>query len=147
MKIKTLFLTLMICGACYCSAAETPAAAPNNAPATEAVAPAKKPQQQSSWKSMIVPIGIIVVMILLFSRANKKQQKQRQEMMNKIVKGTKVLLNSGVYGKVIEVKENIANLALNSFLPCVAVVIIIEAAFLFELFLQFFFSFLFVVGI
>ena len=61
---------------------------------------------QSSWKSMIVPIGIIVVMILLFSRANKKQQKQRQEMMNKIVKGTKVLLNSGVYGKVIEVKEN-----------------------------------------
>lgn len=106
MKIKTLFLTLMICGACYCSAAETPAAAPNNAPATEAVAPAKKPQQQSSWKSMIVPIGIIVVMILLFSRANKKQQKQRQEMMNKIVKGTKVLLNSGVYGKVIEVKEN-----------------------------------------
>ncbi|MBQ4329950.1 MAG: preprotein translocase subunit YajC [Lentisphaeria bacterium] len=106
MKIKTLFLTLMICGACYCSAAETPAAAPDNAPATEAVAPAKKPQQQSSWKSMIVPIGIIVVMILLFSRANKKQQKQRQEMMNKIVKGTKVLLNSGVYGKVIEVKEN-----------------------------------------
>ena len=106
MKIKTLFLTLMICGACYCSAAETPAAAPGNAPATEAVAPAKKPQQQSSWKSMIVPIGIIVVMILLFSRANKKQQKQRQEMMNKIVKGTKVLLNSGVYGKVIEVKEN-----------------------------------------
>ncbi|MBE6377634.1 MAG: preprotein translocase subunit YajC [Lentisphaerae bacterium] len=106
MKIKTLFLTLMICGACYCNAAETPAAAPDNAPATEAVAPAKKPQQQSSWKSMIVPIGIIVVMILLFSRANKKQQKQRQEMMNKIVKGTKVLLNSGVYGKVIEVKEN-----------------------------------------
>lgn len=106
MKIKTLFLTLMICGACYCSAAETPAAAPDNAPKTEAVAPAKKPQQQSSWKSMIVPIGIIVVMILLFSRANKKQQKQRQEMMNKIVKGTKVLLNSGVYGKVIEVKEN-----------------------------------------
>ena len=106
MKIKTLFLTLMICGACYCSAAETPAAAPDNAPATESVAPAKKPQQQSSWKSMIVPIGIIVVMILLFSRANKKQQKQRQEMMNKIVKGTKVLLNSGVYGKVIEVKEN-----------------------------------------
>ena len=96
----------MICGACYCSAAETPAAAPDNAPATEAVAPAKKPQQQSSWKSMIVPIAIIVVMILLFSRANKKQQKQRQEMMNKIVKGTKVLLNSGVYGKVIEVKEN-----------------------------------------
>ena len=107
MKLKTLFLTLMICGACYCSAAEAPAApAAANAAAAEAVVPAQKAPQQSSWKSMIVPIGIIVVMILLFSRANKKQQKQRQEMMNKIVKGTKVLLNSGVYGKVVEVKEN-----------------------------------------
>ena len=76
MKLKTLFLTLMICGACYCSAAEAPAApAAANAAAAEAVVPAQKAPQQSSWKSMIVPIGIIVVMILLFSRANKKQQK------------------------------------------------------------------------
>ena len=107
MKIKTLFLTLMICGACYCSAAETPAPAAQAAPASaETAAPANPKAQQSSWKSMIVPVGLIVVMILLFSRANKKQQKQRQEMMNKIVKGTKVLLNSGVYGKIVEVKEN-----------------------------------------
>lgn len=106
MKIKTLFLTLMICGACYCSAAEAPAAQTAPAATTEAAAPAAPKAQQSSWKSMIVPVGLIVVMILLFSRANKKQQKQRQEMMNKIVKGTKVLLNSGVYGKIVEVKEN-----------------------------------------
>ena len=55
---------------------------------------------------MIVPIALIVVMIFLFSRANKKQQRQRQEMMNKIVKGSKVLLNSGVFGKIVEVREN-----------------------------------------
>ena len=41
MKIKTLFLTLMICGACYCSAAETPAPAAQAAPAAaETAAPA-----------------------------------------------------------------------------------------------------------
>ena len=55
---------------------------------------------------MIVPVALIVVMIFLFSRANKKQQRQRQEMMNKIVKGSKVLLNSGVFGKIVEVREN-----------------------------------------
>ena len=55
---------------------------------------------------MIVPILLIVGMIFLFSRANKKQQRQRQEMLDKIVKGSKVLLQSGVYGKVVEDRGN-----------------------------------------
>ena len=38
-------------------------------------------------------------------RASKKQQKQHQEMLDKIVKGSKVVLNSGVLGKVAEVRE------------------------------------------
>ena len=65
-------------------------------------------QQQTGnpWITFLPFIIIIVAMFFMTARANKKQQKQRQEMMNKIVKGTKVLLNSGVYGKVIEVKEN-----------------------------------------
>ena len=117
MKIKNIFLTLVVCGACCCFAADAkveaapdaPAAAPA-APAASAAAPEKaeapKAAPQSSWKSMIVPLLLIVVMIFLFTRANKKQQRQRQEMMNKIVKGTQVLLNSGVYAKVVEVKEN-----------------------------------------
>ena len=118
MKIKNIFLTLVVCGACCCFAADAKveaapaapaAAAPAAAPAAPAAAPkaeAPKAAPQSSWKSMIVPLLLIVVMIFLFTRANKKQQRQRQEMMNKIVKGTQVLLNSGVYAKVVEVKEN-----------------------------------------
>ena len=51
------------------------------------------------------PLLIIVVMIFILFRANKKQQRQRQEMLNKIVKGSKVMLNSGVMGKVSEVRE------------------------------------------
>ena len=113
MKFKSIILGLVICGACYCSAADAqvsaaPAAAPAAAAEVQSAAPAAKKAapQQSSWKSMIVPVALIVVMIFLFSRANKKQQRQRQEMMNKIVKGSKVLLNSGVYGKIVEVREN-----------------------------------------
>ena len=52
-----------------------------------------------------VPFIIIAVMIFLMFRANKKQQKQHQEMLNKIVKGSKVVLASGVLGKVSEVRE------------------------------------------
>ena len=55
---------------------------------------------------MMMPVLLIVVMIFFFSRANKKQQQKRQEMLDRITKGTKVLLNSGVYGKIVEVREN-----------------------------------------
>lgn len=109
MKFKSIILGLVICGACYCSAADAQvSAAPAAAAEVQSAAPVAKKAapQQSSWKSMIVPVALIVVMIFLFSRANKKQQRQRQEMMNKIVKGSKVLLNSGVYGKIVEVREN-----------------------------------------
>jgi preprotein translocase subunit YajC len=44
-------------------------------------------------------------MIFLMFRASKKQQRQRMEMLDKIVKGSKVMLNSGVMGKVSEVRE------------------------------------------
>jgi len=108
---------LSVCGSLVCAAEATvenapaaapaPAAAQTAAPAAEN-APAAQPkaQQQGSWKGMIVPILLIVGMIFLFSRANKKQQRQRQEMLNKIVKGSKVLLQSGVYGKVVEDRGN-----------------------------------------
>ncbi len=52
-----------------------------------------------------LPLIIIAVMIFLMFRASKKQQKQHQEMLDRIVKGSKVVLNSGVLGKVSEVRE------------------------------------------
>ena len=58
-----------------------------------------------SWASMAMPIALIVIMFFLFNRSSKKQQRQRQEMLDKIVKGTRVLLNSGVIGKVMEVRN------------------------------------------
>ena len=109
MKIKTLFIALMIASSCWFGTVNAADAAPATAPAAAeqvAAAPAKKAQPQSNWKGMLVPILIVVVMIFLFSRANKKQQRQRQEMLDKIVKGSKVLLQSGVYGKVVEDRGN-----------------------------------------
>jgi len=64
------------------------------------------PKKSGGWASMAFPIALIVLMFFIFNRANKKQQRQRQEMLDKVVKGAKVLLNSGVIGKIMEVKAN-----------------------------------------
>lgn len=68
------------------------------------------PQEEREWFNMgnigsFFPLILIAFMIFLMFRANKKQQRQRMEMLNKIVKGSKVMLNSGVIGKVYEVRE------------------------------------------
>ena len=50
-------------------------------------------------------IIIFVVLIFFMNRSQKKQQEKRQEMLDRIAKGTPVLLNSGVYGTVVEVQK------------------------------------------
>lgn len=64
------------------------------------------PQQPNPLMSILPFILIFVVMIFFMNRSQKKQMAKRQEMMDKITKGTGVLLNSGIYGKVVEVKED-----------------------------------------
>lgn len=122
MKIRTVFFAVALGISGLVAAADS--AAPVKAPATPAVSaasgaagetisgannatPRKKSEArgESGWTGMLMPIAIIVIMIFLFSRSNKKQQQKRMEMLDRIVKGTKVLLNSGVYGKVAEVRE------------------------------------------
>ena len=63
-------------------------------------------QQPNPWMSILPFILIFAVMIFFMNRSQKKQMAKRQEMMDKITKGTAVVLTSGVYGKVAEVRED-----------------------------------------
>ena len=74
---------------------------------TEQPVPKKEtPAQPSMWLQMLPFILIFVVMIFFMNRSQKKQMQKRQEMMDKITKGTKVLLSSGIYGTVDAVQED-----------------------------------------
>lgn len=59
-------------------------------------------------------IIIIVVMFFMTARAQKKQKARQEEMMNKLVKGTKVILNSGIIGTIYEVQDKFIRIELNA---------------------------------
>ena len=129
MKIKffaaalALALGVSLYGASEVKAASPAAPAANtvkalpgaaDAKASQASAPAEagnKDTQKNNPRSNgfmdFLPIILIIVVFYFFIfRGNKKQQQKRQEALDRTVKGTRVMLNSGVYGKVVEVKEN-----------------------------------------
>ena len=82
-------------------------AAASAAPAVQQSAgDAAAAQQPNPWMSILPFILIFAVMIFFMNRSQKKQMAKRQEMMDKITKGTAVVLTSGVYGKVAEVRED-----------------------------------------
>ena len=82
-------------------------AAASAAPAAQQSAgDAAAAQQPNPWMSILPFILIFAVMIFFMNRSQKKQMAKRQEMMDKITKGTAVVLTSGVYGKVAEVRED-----------------------------------------
>ena len=84
-------------------------------PAVEAAKPeakdadkkAEAPKKKGGvpW-DIIIMVGVFGLMFFLMYRSNKKQQQKRQEMLDRVIKGAKVMLNSGVYGKIVEVRDD-----------------------------------------
>ena len=68
---------------------------------------AAAPQKRGGipW-DIIIMVGVFGLMFFLMYRSNKKQQQKRQEMLDRVIKGAKVMLNSGVYGKIVEVRDD-----------------------------------------
>lgn len=57
-----------------------------------------------------VLIGFVVVLLigypLLMSRKNKKENEKMQEQTNSLKRGDEILTTAGVYGKILEVKQD-----------------------------------------
>ena len=73
-------------------------------------AAAQEPAAVSPWaglKGMLPFIIVIAAMFFLMWRGQAKEKKRREEMMNSIVSGTKVMTLGGVYGIVDSVNGDI----------------------------------------
>lgn len=90
------------------------AAVSNAVKATETVAvdPAaaagqeQPPQQVPFFANPIILMLVVLGVMFFFTfRSQKKQQQKRQQMLDTIVKGTRVMLNNGIYCTVTEVKD------------------------------------------
>ena len=84
-------------------AAET-TTAQSGAPASDAGQQQAPPP--SSGMMMIPFIILIGVMIAISVRTNSKEKKKREEMMNSIRKGTKIMTSGGIIGEIAEVQKD-----------------------------------------
>lgn len=59
--------------------------------------------------AMLSTYGPLVVMVLIFYfllyRPHKKEQARRQDMLDSLKKGSKVMTIGGIYGDISEIKE------------------------------------------
>ena len=63
--------------------------------------PAAQGGEQPNPIMQFLPLVLIVAVFYLFIiRPQKKRQKERQELVNKMEKGDKVVTSSGIHGKV-----------------------------------------------
>ena len=73
---------------------------------TTAVAEAPAAAQGVGGLISFVPmILIFVVMFYFMFRSQKKQAQKRQQMIDKVVKGTDVIIAGGIHGTIVTVKD------------------------------------------
>ena len=70
------------------------------------LAQAAAPTAGSSWTMWIMLALIFVVMWFFMIRPQRKQQKELQKFRDALKKGDKVVTIGGIYGTIVEVKED-----------------------------------------
>lgn len=58
------------------------------------------------WQMFILPVFIILIFYFLLIRPSQKKEKDRKKMIEQLQKGDKVITTGGIYGVVVNVKEN-----------------------------------------
>ncbi len=64
------------------------------------------PQQPSMVSTLLPFVAIIVIFYFFMIRPQMKRQKELRKYRESLKKGDKVITTGGIYGKVVEVKDN-----------------------------------------
>ena len=73
----------------------------------EGAAPAA---QAPGLEGLIFPLAILAFFYLLFIRPQAKRGKEQKKMLAALAKGTEVVTNGGMLGKVVDLDENFVQL-------------------------------------
>ena len=64
------------------------------------------PQAPSPFASMLIPLIVIyAIFYFLFMRPQKKEQKDRQNMINDLKKNDEIVTTGGIHGTIVNIKE------------------------------------------
>ncbi len=56
--------------------------------------------------NLVMIVGFIAIFYFILLRPQSVQQKKRKELLESLKVGDKILLNSGIYGEITEVRKN-----------------------------------------
>lgn len=99
------FFSLMANAGSTAGTAATTATGTATAAKVAAAPAAAQPGAMGGLAGMVPFFLIIGAFIFLMYRSQKKQQQQRQAMIDKLVKGAQVVLAGGIHGSIVEVKD------------------------------------------
>ncbi len=60
---------------------------------------------QQSMSSLVMIVVLFAVMYFFMIRPQRKQQKERQTLLDSLAPGDKVITTGGIYGEIIEVRK------------------------------------------
>jgi len=76
----------------------------------DAWAQAAPAAQAPGLEGLLFPLGILVFFYFLFIRPQAKRNKEQKEMLKALTKGSEVVTNGGLLGKVVDIDENFVQL-------------------------------------
>ena len=68
--------------------------------------PAEGKEGGSPFGMLFLIVGIFAIMYFFMIRPQKKQQQKKQEMINNLKAGDRIMTTGGIYGEVKQVKDN-----------------------------------------
>jgi preprotein translocase subunit YajC len=86
---------------------------------SDAWAEAAPGAQDPGLAGVIFPLAILVVFFLLFVLPQHKRGKEQKKLIESLTKGTEVVTNGGILGRVVDVDDNFINLEVSDNLQII----------------------------
>lgn len=77
---------------------------------SNAYAQAAPAQAEPGFAGLILPLAILVMFFFLFVFPQHRKAKEHKKMVEALAKGTEVVTNGGLLGKVVDLDENFVQL-------------------------------------